>query len=289
MTRYCHCGIACSLAVALILAPAASAQEIDLNAVHWAYSSYFGTGWYKLGNDRNAYVFRMTPRWKLREASIDEDRKRHMGIEFRLSVTAGLDSLNFDNLPGTVDPDNIASMSITPGVDIEIPLSDRWALRPFAALGWGTLLDGRESAWTYWGGLRSRYLLRSGKMNWALINSIALVGYAPSIGSSQNFLPISAGFEFDYRLADKWIGDERAVLHWHVLYTVFENELDLIEPSAVAGPISDQWELGLSASKQSGRMQFGWFNFERLGLAYRFSSDGELKGISLVLRSLFDL
>ena len=35
-----------------------------------------------------------------------------------------------------------------------------------------------------------------------------------------------------------------------------------------------------------GAMQ--WLKFERLGLAYRVSSSGNLKGISLVFQSTFD-
>jgi hypothetical protein len=132
-------------------------------------------------------------------------------------------------------------------------------------------------------------VLHGGRLNWALINSLALVGYSPSIGSSQKFWPLSGGFEFDYLLARHWIGEQRAMLHWHALYTRFKSNLNLVAPSGRTRPITDQWELGLSVGKENGPIRVGWLHFERLGLAYRFSSDGELKGISVVLRSLFEL
>jgi hypothetical protein len=53
--------------------------------------------------------------------------------------------------------------------------------------------------------------------------------------------------------------------------------------------IPDQWELGLGISKQETPIGVWRFRFDRLGLAYRFSSDRDLQGVGLVFRSLFDL
>ena len=278
-----------SCVIALFLIATASAQEVDRNVVHWAYSSYFGTGWYSIGNDQDAYVFRMTPRWERREASIDEDGNRHIGIEYRLPVTVGLETFVFDSLPDAVSPENVASLSVTPGIDINIPVTERWYLKSFAAAGWGTLLDGTESAWTYWGGIRSRYELGTGGLTWALINSISFVGFSPADSPSQRFWPVSAGLEFDYPLTGRWIGDQRAILHWYLNYSGFPDDLDIVGANGETLSINDQWELGLAASKQNGRIRFWKLHFDRLGLGYRFSSSGELKGINLVMHSLFDL
>jgi hypothetical protein len=53
-------------------------------------------------------------------------------------------------------------------------------------------------------------------------------------------------------------------------------------------PINDQWEVGLAVSKVDAQIQVWRFRFDRVGLAYRFSSDGKLQGIGFVFRSLFD-
>jgi hypothetical protein len=52
--------------------------------------------------------------------------------------------------------------------------------------------------------------------------------------------------------------------------------------------ISDQWEFGLAFSKLDERIGLWRFRFDRLGLAYRFSSDGELQGVGFVFESMFD-
>ena len=41
-------------------------------------------------------------------------------------------------------------------------------------------------------------------------------------------------------------------------------------------------------SQADAPFRLWWFRFDRLGLAYRFSSDGKLKGVGFVFQSLFD-
>lgn len=266
------------------------AQDPDIRSLHWAYASYFGTGWYSVGDNRDAYVLRMTPRWKYREASISESGDRSIGIFFKFPVTAGLETFDLDDPLGAVDPDNLASLSVTPGIDIEIPLTQRFTLRPYAAIGWGSALDGSESAWSYWAGIRSRYSFQSGKLDWALLNSVAYVGYTPSEGSTEVFCPLMIGLEFEYPLGEKKDEEGAWLLYWHGTYTSYAHNLDFLSPdSSGVQPISDEWEVAVALGKKDQRMQIWFMNFDRLGLGYRTSSDGQLRGITFIFRSVFDL
>ena len=272
------------------LVPSAHAQTqyLEPNAVHWAYSPYFGTGWYQVRDDRDVYVMRIAPEWSLREAEIFDDGQRKVGIDFKLMLTAGLDSFSFDDLPGAIDPENLASLTATPGIDITVPVSQRWSLRPHVYVGWGKLLGESNSAWSYWAGVKSRYTFSETRLDWALVNSVAYVGYTPSEGSAADFWLLMAGLEFDYPLGDRKAGGEQYFLSWHGMYTTFGDDLNLDFIVGVSDPITDQWELGFSVHKGESRFEMGWFRFDRLGLAYRFSSTGNLKGISLVFKSAFD-
>ena len=80
------------------------AQDLDVRSLHWAYASYFGTGWYAVGDNRNSFVMRMTPRWEYRAASLTDDGDRSIGIYFKFPVTAGLETfeLGFDEVD-TID------------------------------------------------------------------------------------------------------------------------------------------------------------------------------------------
>ena len=264
------------------------AQESSASSVPWAYGAYFGTGWYRIEGDRDIYVIRYTPRWEFREADISEDGTRTIGIEFRFPITFGLDNFSYDDLVGSADPDNLSSLSVTPGIDITIPVTDRWLLRPFAAVGWGSAFKNSESVLTYWGGVKSRYSMQHGKLNWALLNSVTYVGHTPSNGPSDDFWPLMAALEFDYPLGQRKLGGEQVFLSWHGMYTTFENRLLQPIDNEPAVAITDQWEFGLSIRKENERIKIWWLEFDRLGLAYRFSTSGDFEGISFVFRSIFD-
>jgi len=277
------------LSVCLLFSvPVTRAQDSPDISVPWAYSAYFGTGWYNVGGRRDVYVFRYTPRWEYREADIAEDGTRTIGIQFRFPITFGLDNFSYEDLPGSFDPDNLTSLSVTPGIDITIPVNQRWSLRPFAAAGWGKVLNGGESVTTYWAGVKSRYSFQHGKLDWALLNSITYVGHTPSIGPDDDFWPLMAGLEFDYPLGNWKIGGEQAFLSWHGMYTTFEKSLEQPIGRESVLQITDEWEFGFSIHKEDEPIKIWFMKFHRLGLAYRVSSSGDLEGISFVLRGIFD-
>jgi hypothetical protein len=278
----------CLPSIVLALPTAAAAQAENVSTIPWAYSTYFGTGWYKIGEDRDAFAIRYAPRKRLRKASIDEDGSRAIGIEVRFPVTVGLDHFPLDDIRGSVDPANLANVSVTPSIYLDVPMNERWMLRPFVAAGWGTVLNGDESAWTYWTGLRSRFAFTAGRVDVALINSIGFVGYSPNRGSSTNFWPVAAAAEMATPLGNLQHGGRQLMLHWYGGYTFFQGDLDIVQRDLTKERISDQWELGLAVSKVDERIGLWRFSFDRVGLAYRFSSDGELQGVGFVFESMFD-
>lgn len=277
------------VALALVACSArAQDQTADADAVHWAYSTYFGSGWYQIDGAQNAFVIRYTPKKTLSEAFIDEENNRHVGVELRFPVTVGLNHFPLDDLPGSVNPENLANVSVTPAIYLTWPVNERWTLRPFAALGWGTLLGGDGSAWSYWGGLKSRWVLTSREPEFALVNSVGFVGYSPDTGSSSSFWPITSALEFRQPVSRPTAGSGSWVLHAHLAYTFFQDHLDLVGRNLSNEPISDQWELGVALSRAKSPISIWRFNFDRLGLSYRFSTDGNLQGIGLIFSSLFD-
>jgi hypothetical protein len=54
--------------LALAAAPALMSADAP-QTVHWALSSYFGTGWYQVGDNRSVFVFRIPPRWTVRRSA----------------------------------------------------------------------------------------------------------------------------------------------------------------------------------------------------------------------------
>lgn len=272
----------------LLLSTAGVAQDPGPTSVHWAYSAYFGTGWYRVTGDRDVFVVRMTARWHRSEASVDSDGNRTLGYHFKLPVSLGLDSFDTDDPLDAVDLDNVTFLSLNPGIDIEIPVNRTWSLRPYASIGYGDELGGSQAAWTYWAGLKSRFSFQAGKLDWHLLNQAGVVGYSPNDGPDDTIWPVMAGLEFDYPLGQSRTDGDQTLLHWYGTYTFFGNDLEFTAGQTIDKAIDDQWEVGVAIGRRNSPIPIWFLRFDRLGLGYRTSSNGDLKGITFVFRSFFD-
>lgn len=274
-----------------LVAPSASAQTETPAPIHWAYGAYFGTGRYELADGQSTYVLSARPSRRLRAAQFNDDETRSIGIELRFPVAVG--THRFDIAGSSLQFDNVSTVSVVPGVEIDVPITARWSLKPIAYVGWGTEVSGDSSgdssAWLYWTGVKSQVRFAAGALNWAMVNSLTYVGYS-SDDEDASVLPLFTGFEFETPLQNTKIANELVHLHWHVGYTSYLNEIDLRPARTSLSPVTidDEWELGVAFSTGQQPLRLWRLKWDRVGIAYRFSSDGEFEGLSLTFRSLFE-
>jgi hypothetical protein len=164
----------CTALLSFIMAPATYAQEEAAPDVHWAYASFFGTGWYKVSNTSEAFVVRASPRWAIGASDIDDRGNRKFGYTLRVPVTFGLTRFELDDIPGLIDFNNLSTLSVGFGADVDIPVNERFSLRPTAEFGFGSVLGESEHAWTWRTELRSRYMFETDKLDWALLAGIGI-------------------------------------------------------------------------------------------------------------------
>lgn len=258
--------------------------------IPWAYSAYFGTGVYEVQDGERAYVLRPSPSWTWRDASVDEQGRRTIGWKFKFPVALGVHDLDADAIGATLSFDNVSTLTIVPGVEADIPIASRWSLRPFAAVGWGSELGegASASAWVYWAGVKSRLTFPADGFDWALVNSLTFSGYTNDAHQSNRVLPLFTAFEFD-RPIEKKIGGESVHLYWHFGYTDYLNHEPLLLGSTVGSiDVEDEWEVGMAFGKGAEPLRLWRLHWNRVGIAYKFSSDREFKGISVFFGSLFD-
>jgi hypothetical protein len=293
---------------AILLAAAALGAAADLNAqasdeqfVHWAYAPYFGTGSYQLGDSQQLYALRLAKRWRLREPELNDPELNHpglndgntgrrVGIDLRVPVTIGTQHDRLGNLSGFFDSGNVSAISAVPGAEFSVPISERLTLKPLVYAGWGKELGGGDSAWIYWSGLKSQLAFEADAVEWWLINSLLVVGYTSARTPSESVLPLLTGLEFRKPLGDLKLGGDAVYLNWSVAYTRYLNSLDL-RIGSVSVPsleVDDEWEVALAFSKGPVRLKLWRLQFDRVGIAYRFGTDGRFTGVGVVFRSLFD-
>lgn len=258
----------------------------DFEPIHWAYSSFFGTGWYSIEGARSVFVLQVPFRQTIRESSVSDSRKPKLGIEIRYPLTIGLHDV--EDIGGIIDNDNFGTIAFAPGVELEIPINRRWYLRPFANIGYGRELEQGESAWVFYTGIKSRYVFPSkNKYEWSLLNGLYFGGYRPDEGRSDHLAVATIGLELRQPLSTAKLSGRPIDLHWNLMYTLLGRELHFNLPDGSVDPIRDHVELGIAASFRDGPYKLWFFDVHRLGLGYRFSSSGEFNAITLHMRSWF--
>ncbi len=275
--------------VPFLLPGPALSQDLIEPTTHWAYASFFGTGWYKINDERSAFILRVAPRWTIGEAGIDDQGNREIAYTLRVPMTLGLAKLDFEDIPGILDPDNLTTASLNFSVDADIPVTTRFSLRPSAEVGYGTILGESDSARTYKGEIRSRYTFQSGKLDWGLVGGLGLVGHDPNEGRSDDFTYLAVGTEFAYPVNWPRSKNDQTMLYWHVLYTEFFDKVEFETSVEKLDSIANYWQVGLALGKNREPVRLWFLKFDRLGLAYNFSTTGELRGIKFVFRSMYDL
>jgi quaternary ammonium compound-resistance protein SugE len=223
LSGLCYCTIAHAQLKAI--------NEEPAKQVHWAMGAFFGTGWYQVDENRTVYVFRIPPRQTVRESSFDEGGKRKLGVEILYPLSIGLH--NLDEIPDFIDFDNFGTISFTPGVQVEIPVTQKWYLRPYAHIGYGVETSTSDSAWIYYGGLKSRYRLGSGRVDWSLLNGINFAGYKPEFDNRGRYAKLTVRQNATAALANvrRTTSAERVTMSW--VYLI------------VAGMFEIGWPLGL--------------------------------------------
>ena len=267
----------------------AQAEPLDqepVRQVHWAMGAFFGTGWYQVDKNRSVFVLRIPPRQTIRTSGRDADGKRILGIEIQYPVTFGLHK--FDEIPDFIDPENFGTISFTPGVQVEIPVNDRWYLRPYAHIGAGYERDTNKWAGIWYGGLKSRYLLgENDKRTWSLLNAVYYAGYKPETENRGRYGSVMGGLEFAHLLGRLQLGGDPLWLSWHVTYNYLFDKINFEIDDDRVESVQDQWEIGLALGKGKKPIKVWFMNFEHIGLSYKSSSNGQYRAISLNLRSPF--
>jgi len=251
---------------------------------HWAFSAFFGSGWYRISQNRTVFVLRIPPQQTLQHSSLIGG-KRTLGIELHYPLSIGLN--NVSDFGGLIERDNFATFSFTPGVELEIPMSEKWSLRPLVHAGWGKETDGGNSAWIYYAGIKSRYTPGDSRLDWSLLNSLYYAGHNPDEGQSDDLVSAMAGAEIRHPLSWYDSAGHQLNLDAHLTYTKLLDQAEFPSPRSLSANVNDLWEIGL-ALRRSGKPLRIWFiEFEHIGLAYQWSSDGDYRAITFNFHSPF--
>jgi hypothetical protein len=240
--------------------------------INWYYAATFGTGVYTAG-DRSVTVLQLPFSRALKTVADDG-----LGLRFKTSTTFGFYDYNVDNVFGGNIPHRISTFSVLPGLEWELPLSQRWTIRPYFDAGFGQQLAGRESAWIYDFGVKSRILIAQDHgVEFALVNSLTSAGYRPRGGPTKPFGYLATGLDMTIPTERSLFG-RTVYIGFTPVYYYYFNHLSFAEFRNPESRIREEFELAVSiVTRKPWSLKF--FDVDRVGLAVR--SSGDITGVSL--------
>lgn len=238
---------------------------------NWYYAAAYGTGVYSIGEE-TVGVLRLPLSYELRKASSDQ-----WGVRITFPVTAAL--AEFDLGDFQLGKTTVAGLSVLPGVELEIPLTPGWTLKPFINSGGGWEFQQNTAALIYSTGVATVYS-RPLDNGWRAMlgGRLSLAGY--KAGEEDNQLAALAGGGGVDIPIDMEIAGRRAFVGVQMTGTVYFDKLEFVLPGYGGKKVLAETEIALTLGV-SKPVDFFGVSFDRVGLGYRQGSDG-LKGIRLV-------
>ena len=266
------------------LARAGEMAPEEPEPIHWALASLFGTGWYTIDGNREVYVLRAPMRYTIRETEFGGEAGAQTGIDFHFPATLGYHRV--DEIGDFLEPENFSTLSITPGVEFEIPVTEAFWLRPFVMAGYGAGGSDTEDVWLLNAGVKSRYRIERERGSWDLLGNLYWAGYREINGEESDGLGgVLLGVERSHAFKRSNYN-----AHLHLSYTYLGRPLEYLEVERDQGEqktIDDFITVGLAFSPKSGRFDFELYRPYQLGLALEFDPDGNYFAIKFNSRSWF--
>jgi hypothetical protein len=244
--------------------------------INYAYGTIFGTGFYQL-DDRRVGLIRVPIGYQLREPTQDR-----FGIRLELPTTFSVQNYDFKDIP-ELDFDNVAAISLLPGVKFNLLLGDHWELDPAGYVGWGRDLSNNIDSFIYAAGVTSRYRFDVAYPILTFGADAIANGYTPESGSSKFITRFGLGL--DAKFPTKWnIGERNMFVGVYGTTYIFGNELEFRTVGEEPITWRSSYEIGLALGGDPAFKVLG-IKFDRVGLAYRTSK--AVDAILLVTRFPF--
>lgn len=211
------------------------------DTINVAYANILGSGIYKIG-DRKAYVLNMPL-----EFVLYEPESRDWSMNLLLPVTVGVLDVDWDDFWGNdLDANRLQTLGVTPGIEIDIPLGEHWALKPFVHAGYIVDMHEDYDAWLAMGGLRGLGRYQWGAYSIGLGAAITVAEQRPvSRGENTGIGVIDLGVDVRHPL-DVQLRGQPLELSVYAIASGYYNDLDLLDVEDDDFHIKQTYEVGLT-------------------------------------------
>jgi hypothetical protein len=255
--------IAVPQALAQVPSSPAANRTVNLNYV---YAAELGFGGYSLSGLR-ADVYTLPLADTLRDVPYEG-----WALKLMLPIQGGIYSFRATDTDGRRIAINQQSISIVPGVELQIPLGDRVTLKPFAqfgdAHGFGSGV-GNPDSWIYAAGARTLTQWHAGDYTLSLGNAVVYAGDSTiGPGFSEHYVSLQIGGEVRHPLGFK-LGAIEPDVGIYVADYYYPTPLRFSRFLKPELRIENQGEIGFSVGSATP-FQLLWLSNPRIGVGFVF-------------------
>jgi len=168
---------------------------------------------------------------------------------------------------------NYGAVAFVPGLEVQIPVNQYWALKPFAQLGIGKDTAGGTVQYIYGGGFRSLVSIPWQKFVFGIGNSLVLAGDRDaSSNDTSGFSMVNAGL--DIRHPTNWtLFDRQLDISGYFIINYFKNDVDILSDDGSTSKINTIYDVGLTFGV-SQAVSIWVVDIDRVGIDYRWGDEG---------------
>ena len=240
----------------------AHSEELPVEDYNFAYSTWVGTGYYRVGG-RRVYILR----GQLSYTWLEPNEDRKWQLDLLIPGTIG-----FYQLPKGFD--DVGAVTFVPGLMMIYPVKENWRLKPFGQLGFGTAFPEGDSVLITGAGIKSLAVFPWEKgIDFELGNAIT---WADNTGSGRN--DRDNGFSmFEIGLNGRWpisykVMDRKTDLNLFFIYTEFLNDLNFFTADFKDERIRRLYKIGFALTSKEKFSIFG-IEFDGGGLEFSFGKN----------------
>jgi len=254
------------LAAGLAAPPCRADQPLTFSEqqeFNYAFATQVGSGIYAIAG-RTLQVYRLPLSYAFRDS---EDQRAGWRLTF--PMTFGFYSFDQEDVPNSGLSENVATLSLVPGVEILVPVSAHWVLKPFAEAGYVWDRGGDADAAIYSAGLRSRFDFTGGGFDMVLGTGLNYALVDPSGSSRDAMVALEAAFTASHLFGKG--GRAQADYEPYFIGRVFFGGED--HPLQGEGPNTlVQYEAGVTFGSR-GPLKLWRISMPRIGVGYVLGQD----------------
>lgn len=254
----------------LIISTTPPVNANELEPVHYAYANYLGSGIYRT-TGQNASLISMPFSYEL-----GHEGKTSYGL--RLPVSIGFFDFDFADIPNLDLPDEVGTITFTPGLAFNYQYSKNWLVESYIDVGYGRNLTTNRGVNVHSYGVSALYNFELKNYDSIWANRIYYASYdGNGYDAKDSYAAVQMGIDIGMPLQYKVFGYQFQPRVFATAFWYF-SEVDFLTPRTQSFEeeknvtLTNSLEFGFTM-KFAKTIGYSWAGIDRLGLSYRYSKN----------------